>query len=284
MNYIPMSLENQAKPHAGTSEVTNSAGTPNTNVFEEEDEAEELIIVPTTVQHTVAKVGTRKPSINSKKEECLTELQNLKSQEKEASPIGISEDAPDILAFRKELDEIAQKHLGAALENKTTSTPSVNTSSGSFNTGKFNASQHADPDDSDMPELKFFNRPKQGIFDAASYNEEGMVYDFNNLLTEVASSVQTRSRVKKTLGAHALVSYVQKQQRNNHKDQQHYLFACFLSQEKPKKISEALKDDSLVKAMQDELLHFRLQQVWILVDLPHGAKEEGIDYDLVDQI
>ncbi|GKF72278.1 hypothetical protein Tco_0208392, partial [Tanacetum coccineum] len=58
--------------NAGTSEVTNSAGTPNTNAFEEEDEAEELIIIPTAVHHTIAKVETRKPSTNSKEEECLT--------------------------------------------------------------------------------------------------------------------------------------------------------------------------------------------------------------------
>ncbi|GKF91506.1 putative ribonuclease H-like domain-containing protein, partial [Tanacetum coccineum] len=50
------------------------------------------------------------------------------------------------------------------------------------------------------------------------------------------------------------------------------MFACFLSQEEPKKISEALTDESWVEAMQEELLQFRLQQVWILVDLPHGAK------------
>ncbi|GJW72211.1 hypothetical protein Tco_0129128 [Tanacetum coccineum] len=42
----------------GTSEITNSAGTPNTNASEEEDEVEELIIVPILVQHTAAKVGT----------------------------------------------------------------------------------------------------------------------------------------------------------------------------------------------------------------------------------
>ncbi|GJZ88569.1 ribonuclease H-like domain-containing protein [Tanacetum coccineum] len=54
--------------------------------------------------------------------------------------------------------------------------------------GKFDASQHAEPDDSDMPELEIFNRPKQGIFDAASYNEEGVVTNFNNLPTKVAVS------------------------------------------------------------------------------------------------
>ncbi|GKB98277.1 putative ribonuclease H-like domain-containing protein [Tanacetum coccineum] len=295
MNYIPVSLENQTNPHAGTSEVTNSAGTlqtPNANASEEEDEAEELIVVPTAVKHTAAKVGPRKSSTNSKAEEFLTELQNLKTQEKEAYSTGISEDTPEILAFRRELDELAQKHLREVPKNKATSTTSVNSGSGPVNT------QHADQDDSDMPELTIFNKPQKGIFDEASYDDEGMVHDFNNLPTEVAvspiptlrihnihpqsqilgdpkSSVQTRSRVQQHSEAHALVSYVQKQQRKNHKDQQHCLFGCFLSQEEPKKISKALKDNSWVEAMQEQLLQFRLQQVWILVDLPHGAKVIG---------
>ncbi|GJT01432.1 putative ribonuclease H-like domain-containing protein [Tanacetum coccineum] len=295
MNYIPVSLGNQSNPHAGTSEVTNSAGTlqsPNANASEEADEDEELIVVPTAIKHSAAKVGPRKSSTNSKEEKFLTELQNLQTQEKEAFSTGISEDTPEILAFRRDLDQLAQKHLREVTTDKATSTNSVNSGSEPANT------QPADQDDSDMPELTIFNKPQKGIFDEASYDEEGMVHDFNNLPTEVAvspiptlrihnihpqsqilgdpkSSVQTRSRVKQTSGAHALVSYVQKQQRNNHKDQQHCLFACFLSQEEPKKISEALKDDSWVEAMQEELLQFRLQQVWILVDLPHGAKVIG---------
>ncbi|GKD30592.1 hypothetical protein Tco_1241370, partial [Tanacetum coccineum] len=96
MNYIPVSLENQTNPHAGTSEVTNSAGTlytPNANASEEEDEAEELIVIPTEVKQ----VGPRKSSTNSKAEEFLTELQNLKTQEKDAYSTRISKDTPEIL-------------------------------------------------------------------------------------------------------------------------------------------------------------------------------------------
>ncbi|GJX72146.1 putative ribonuclease H-like domain-containing protein [Tanacetum coccineum] len=256
MNYIPVSLENQANTHAGTSVVTNHAGslqTLNVQAPEEEDEAAELMVVPTAVKYTAAKVGTRKHSIDSKEEECLIELQNLKAQEKEASPTGILEVVPDILTFQRELDAIAQKHLGAVPENNTTSTTSVNTGSG-----------------------------VDGIFDKASYDAEGVVHDFNNLPTEIAvspaptlrvhnihpqsqilgdpkSAVQTRSKVKIHSGAHALMSYIQEQQRNNHKDQQHCLFACFLSQEEPKKISDALQDGSWVEAMQEELLQFKLQ-------------------------
>ncbi|GJR46785.1 putative ribonuclease H-like domain-containing protein [Tanacetum coccineum] len=73
----------------------------------------------------------------------------------------------------------------------------------------------------------------------------------------------------------ALVTYIHKQNRTNHKDHQNYFLACFLSQEEPKKISQALEDESWVEAMQEELLQFKLQKVWILVDLPPGKKAIG---------
>ncbi|GJS73167.1 hypothetical protein Tco_0706008 [Tanacetum coccineum] len=78
MNYIPVSLENQANPHAGILEKTNNAGTsqtPKSNASEEKDEDVELIVVPSTVRNTEGKAKSRKSSINSKKEEILTELQ-----------------------------------------------------------------------------------------------------------------------------------------------------------------------------------------------------------------
>ncbi|GJX94496.1 putative ribonuclease H-like domain-containing protein [Tanacetum coccineum] len=185
MNYIPVSLDNQSNPHAGTSEVTNSAGTlqsPNANASEEADEDEELIVVPTAIKHSAAKVGPRKSSTNSKEEKFLTELQNLQTQEKEAFSTGISEDTPEILAFRRDLDQLAQKHLREVTTDKATSTNSVNSGSEPANT------QPADQDDSDMPELTIFNKPQKGIFDEASYDEEGMVVgsmNFNNLQIEV---------------------------------------------------------------------------------------------------
>ncbi|GKF74790.1 hypothetical protein Tco_0224234 [Tanacetum coccineum] len=137
----------------------------------------------------------------------------------------------------------------------------INTGSQTINTGRL------DLDDSPMPELEIFHKSETGIFDEAFYDEEGLITDFNSLPTEIEVSptptlrirnihpksqilgdpksvVQTRSRVQQKSGARALLSYIQKQQRNNHKDQQHCLFACFLSQEEPKKIVEALQDNS----------------------------------------
>ncbi|GJS10313.1 retrovirus-related pol polyprotein from transposon TNT 1-94 [Tanacetum coccineum] len=48
-----------------------------------------------------------------------------------------------------------------------------------------------------------------------------------------------------------------------------------LSPEEPKRISKALTDPAWVEAMQEELLQFKLQNVWILVDLPKGRRAIG---------
>ncbi|GKF22477.1 hypothetical protein Tco_0074799 [Tanacetum coccineum] len=45
--------------------------------------------------------------------------------------------------------------------------------------------------------------------------------------------------------------------------------------EEPKRITKALSDSAWVEAMQEELLQFKLQKVWILVDLPKGKRAIG---------
>ncbi|GKE34481.1 putative ribonuclease H-like domain-containing protein [Tanacetum coccineum] len=43
----------------------------------------------------------------------------------------------------------------------------------------------------------------------------------------------------------------------------------------PKKVIQALTYPSWIEAMQEELLQFKLQQVWTLVDLPYGKRAIG---------
>ncbi|KAI3770658.1 hypothetical protein L6452_01799 [Arctium lappa] len=58
-------------------------------------------------------------------------------------------------------------------------------------------------------------------------------------------------------------------------DQQHTVLSCFLSQIEPKKVYDAMKDSSWIEVMQEELLQFKLQDVWDLVDLPKGHRAIG---------
>ncbi|GKA94082.1 putative ribonuclease H-like domain-containing protein [Tanacetum coccineum] len=66
-----------------------------------------------------------------------------------------------IQSFRRELEEIAQNHLGTVPKNNSTNTPSVNSGSETVNTGEL------DPNDSAMLELKIFHKSETGIIDEA---------------------------------------------------------------------------------------------------------------------
>ncbi|GJW30254.1 retrovirus-related pol polyprotein from transposon TNT 1-94 [Tanacetum coccineum] len=96
----------------------------------------------------------------------------------------------------------------------------------------------------------------------------------DQIIGDLNSAIQRR-RMTKISDEHAMVSYINKQRRTNHKDYQNCLFACFLSQKEPKKVIQALVDPSWVEAMQEELLQFKLQKVWTLVDLPNGNRAIG---------
>ncbi|GKD72871.1 putative ribonuclease H-like domain-containing protein, partial [Tanacetum coccineum] len=85
---------------------------------------------------------------------------------------------------------------------------------------------------------------------------------------------------KKTTGESSFLSYIQDQQRNNHTDFQHYLFACFLSQVEPRSVAQAFEDPSWVDAMQAEMQQFKFQSVWILVNFPEGKYAIGTKWIL----
>ncbi|GJU96006.1 putative ribonuclease H-like domain-containing protein [Tanacetum coccineum] len=97
-------------------------------------------------------------------------------------------------------------------------------------------------------------------------------HPLEQIIRDIHSAPQTR-RMTKSVTDHGMFSSVQ--QRINHKDFQNFLFACFLSQVEPKKVIQALQDLSWIEAMQEELLQFKLQQVWTLMDLPHGKRAIG---------
>nr|GEV52611.1 hypothetical protein [Tanacetum cinerariifolium] len=101
-------------------------------------------------------------------------------------------------------------------------------------------------------------------------------------LSNIETAIQTKDVVEQSFIATI-------HQKNNPDLLQYCLFSCFLSQKEPKKIVNALKDPRWVEAMQQELLQFKIQNVWVLVDCPNEARlvaqghtrEVGIDYEEV---
>ncbi|GJS72180.1 putative ribonuclease H-like domain-containing protein [Tanacetum coccineum] len=97
-------------------------------------------------------------------------------------------------------------------------------------------------------------------------------HSLDHVIGDIQSGVLTR-RITKTSNEQGFISDVY--EGKTHEDLHTCLFACFLSQVEPKKVIQALTDPSWIEAMQDELLQFKLQKVWTLVDLPYGKRAIG---------
>ncbi|GKB88366.1 putative ribonuclease H-like domain-containing protein [Tanacetum coccineum] len=281
MNYQHVRLENQAYKNVGPKRPNHiflgcRCGTKDNidaeNSKMEAESAQDYFVLPiwssytSTVKSSEAKNEGEKPNKSNEKpvdqedQAFLEELERLKSQEKEAN------DAAE--ALRKEFAQDTEDLLLQAGAARANSTNTVNTASTPVSTISPSGSM------ADFTNLETIVNVSP-IQTSRIYS----IHPSTQILGDPKSAVQTRSKVNKSSGAHAFVSYIQKQRRNNHKDFQHCLFACFLSQIEPKKISEALEDESWINAMQEEVLQFKIQKVWILVDLPYGKKAIGTKWD-----
>nr|GEV21391.1 hypothetical protein [Tanacetum cinerariifolium]GEV28118.1 hypothetical protein [Tanacetum cinerariifolium] len=193
MNYEPVSLENQASKSAGPKEANNSAGDK--------------------IQKTTDCKTYEKP-ISQVEQIFQEELEKHKRQEKEAND-----------AVRKETTHENQNA-------NTNSTNLLNVVSTPISTAgpliALNDDEPSYPDDPSMPHLEdIYISPSKGILTDSSYDDEGVVTDFNNLETTVNVSLtlttrihtihpktqilrdpQTRSKVHKNSEAHALKVWI----------------------------------------------------------------------------
>ncbi|GKF07438.1 hypothetical protein Tco_0041662 [Tanacetum coccineum] len=126
--------------------------------------------------------------------------------------------------------------------------------------------------DEDEPEVDLGNIINSYIVPTTPNIRIHKDHPINNVIGDVKSYVQTRKMIKPT-SEQGFLSDVYEQK--THDTMNTCLYACFLSQIEPTSIAKALFDSSWVKAMLEELLQFKLQQVWILVDLPNKKKAIG---------
>ncbi|GJT81781.1 putative ribonuclease H-like domain-containing protein [Tanacetum coccineum] len=143
-------------------------------------------------------------------------------------------------------DDNRTKDVNATEQQVNTASPDVN--NGSL---KLNASPNEQDSTEEEPEVDLGNITNSYIVPTTPNTRIHKDHPIDNVIGEVQSTVQTRRMSKPTSEQ------------------------GFLSDIEPTSIAKALSDSSWVEAMQEELLQFKLQQVWILVDLPNGKKAIG---------
>nr|GEZ20265.1 hypothetical protein [Tanacetum cinerariifolium] len=99
----------------------------------------------------------------------------------------------------------------------------------------------------------------------------------SQIIGPVDTPIQTRNKSKE-VGEQSFIATIH--QKTDPALLQFCLFSCFLSQVEPKKISDALQHLSWVEAMQEELLQFKIQKVWTLVDCPKEVRPIGTKWVL----
>ncbi|KAJ9557080.1 LOW QUALITY PROTEIN: hypothetical protein OSB04_011694 [Centaurea solstitialis] len=157
----------------------------------------------------------------------------ISSEEKE-SKTEVQEDASEHQEGDKETEETPQ--LESNVENEPGETSEIIQPDPS----------ESDPDDSNLEEI-LSEEPLH-------LTRTQKNHPASQVIGDVASPMITRKQSREA-------GYV-----NTHSG----MLSCFLSQNEPKKVLDAMKDPSWIEAMQEELLQFVLQHVWDLVDLPVG--------------
>ncbi|GJU17108.1 putative ribonuclease H-like domain-containing protein [Tanacetum coccineum] len=172
-----------------------------------------------------------------------------------------------------------QERPKKSAQDVNTAVPSINTASTNDNTGSLNINIgiptvnttplkdiHADFF-SDKTEVYMSNISTTYPVSSTKNIRIHKDHSLAQVIGDIQSSIQTRRMINEQ----GFISVVY--EGKTHEDLYICLFACFLSQEEPKKIIQALNDPNWIEAMQEELLRFKLHQGY--------AQEEGIDYDEV---
>ncbi|GJR05839.1 putative ribonuclease H-like domain-containing protein [Tanacetum coccineum] len=249
MNYIPVRKENYADSGEKVSTYDD---------VEDLDDQQFIVHGPSinAVQnkHSEERTADKEVPLSSEEQALHDELVSLMHQESLAK----SHNDAQRNAFEKEKRRIALEK-GKECVDSTFTLSTANTPSQS--TGNT-------PTDSDD------DVPKDGVFSTNSFDdentdtEEGGAADYNNMdptidvtstptlrihknhpqsqiIGKSTAGILTRRKLKESASDQhqALLSFIYKQNRTNHKDQQTCLFACFLSQEEPKKVAQALANE-----------------------------------------
>ncbi|GJZ01130.1 putative ribonuclease H-like domain-containing protein, partial [Tanacetum coccineum] len=276
MNYQPVTTGNQTNKNAGQQEINGNTGVDAGHTEEKDVSAQQYIVFPLwssistsyrssddktgddTANNTAGNKNVQEPA--SEYDQALKNvLDKMMDQEKEATEQleAIRKDSPINIAD-------VFKSVNAARASRTLNPPhdplmpELKDTTDIQRTGIFgNAYDDDDLDIHNSPyadenvgaEADFNNMESSTIVSPIPTTRIHSIHPKARIIGDPKSAVQTRGKIKK----------------------------------KPTKISQALDDESWVEAMQEELLQFKIQKVWTLVDLPYGKKAIGTKWVYINK-
>ncbi|GKA60049.1 putative ribonuclease H-like domain-containing protein [Tanacetum coccineum] len=155
-------------------------------------------------------------------------------------------------------------------QDVNTAGPSINTEPDMFSLGD-NATLEATHADffSDKTKVYMINITTTYLVPSTPNTRIHTDHSLDHVISDVQSGVQTR-RMTKTTNKQGFISAIY--EGKTYKDLHTYLFACFLSQEEPKRIAKAPSDTAWVEAMQEELLYLQGGESTLLDNGFHRGK------------
>nr|GEZ92830.1 hypothetical protein [Tanacetum cinerariifolium] len=280
INYQPVVAGNQPNDNAGIKENLDAC-----KVVKETVSAQQYVMLPLWSTGLQDPQNTNDDAAFDVKDNVNDVRVSTNGSDKLYSPTGVRDSRAEFKEFSSNSTDrvnVVSAPVNAVGPNSTNSTNNFNTASPfvnvvSPNFGIARKSSFVDPskyhDDPDMPEL-------EDIVYSDDEEDVGAEADLSNLETNISVSPILTTRVHKDhpvtqiIGDLILAPQIRSMTRMvkeqgrlhqiNDEDFHTCMFACFLSQEEPKKVHQALKDPSWIEAMQEELLQFKLQKVWVL--------------------
>ncbi|GJS99207.1 putative ribonuclease H-like domain-containing protein [Tanacetum coccineum] len=328
MNYIPVSIENQVNVDAGTQDSYVAGSSAKDKGPTQEYILLLLQPHRTRIPvKDIASAAHEKPSESSPKDNDVQDLEDAANKEEQHQMKESEQDLQDELEKMKAAQATSTNKLSTDRQSVSTNRlyvstdrpfvstdrPSVSTDRPLVSTDRPSVSiastptgtnagessfvylggiipidvstpPNADlPIDPNIPDLEDTSNTllNDGIFNGAYDDDEdvGAVADFNNMDNTIAVSPIPTLKIHKDHPKGQILGDPTSPVQTRRKIQK----ASSVQQ------ALALQDENWVEAMQEELLQFKLQKVWVLVDLPYGKKlvaqgfrqEEGIDYDEV---
>nr|GFA10162.1 hypothetical protein [Tanacetum cinerariifolium] len=177
-----------------------------------------------------------------------------KNKEKGKSPVVTITGFRDLNAEFKECNNNNSNGVNAASSSVyTTGQNSIN------NTNDFSA---AGPSNAAMPNLEDLSHSNDA-------DDVGAEADINNMESIISVSPIPTTRIHKDHPTSQIIGDL------SSTTQTRSMARAVRDQEESKRVHQALKDPCWIEAMQEELLQFKMQKVWILVDLPYRKRAIG---------